>query len=128
MRLPLRRLILAPVVAATVAALAVPVVAGPDKIKFPADWKSHVLYTVVDRHDTKQYRELYANTQAAVEAMKTGKALPDGTVLTLVQYKAQVDGTGVPVKDANGRFTKGELIAFTVMAFSVTSPTRRPTT
>jgi plastocyanin len=89
--------------------------AGPDKISYPAGWKDHVLYTVVDRYDVKQHRELYANTPAAVQAMKEGKPLPDGTVLTLVQYKAQVDAAGVPVKDAKGRFVKGDIIAFTVM-------------
>lgn len=115
MRFPVRRLLLVPVVALTAAALVVPSAAGPDKITFPANWKDHVLYTVVDRHDTKQYRELYASSQAAVDAMKAGQPLPDGTVLTLVQYKAQVDAAGTPVKDARGRFLKGDLIAFTVM-------------
>ena len=47
--------------------------------------------------------------------MKAGKPLPDGTVLTLVQYKAEVDAAGAPVKGANGRFVKGDLIALTVM-------------
>jgi plastocyanin len=89
--------------------------AGPDRIAFPAGWKDHVLYNTVDRYDSKQYRELYASTQAAVDAMKAGKELPDGTVLTLVQYKAQLDAQGAPVKDARGRFVKGDLVAFTVM-------------
>jgi plastocyanin len=115
MRFPVRLLLLAPVVAFTAAALVAPSAAGPDKITFPATWKDHVLYTVVDRHDTKQYRELYASSQAAVDAMKAGQPLPDGTVLTLVQYKAQVDAAGTPVKDARGRFLKGDLIGFTVM-------------
>jgi plastocyanin len=115
MRLPHRLLTLVPIVAVTIATWAVPGAAGPDKIKFPATWKDHVLYSVVDRHDTKQYRELYASTQAAVDAMKAGKELPNGTVLTLVQYKAQVDAAGAPLKDAKGRFVKGDLIAFTVM-------------
>jgi plastocyanin len=115
MRLPHRLLTLVPIVAVTVAILAVPGLAGPDKIKFPANWKDHVLYSVVDRHDTKQYRELYASTQAAVDAMKVGKELPNGTVLTLVQYKAQVDAAGAPLKDPKGRFVKGDLVAFTVM-------------
>jgi plastocyanin len=95
--------------------LTVPSAAGPDKIAFPAGWKGHVLYNTVDRYDNKQYRELYASTQAAVDAMKAGKALPDGTVLTLVQYKAQVDAQGNPVKGPGGRFVKGDLVAFTVM-------------
>lgn len=115
MRFPFRLLTFAPVAVLTVAALATPSGAGPDKIKFPANWKDHVLYSVVDRHDTKQYRELYASTQAAVDAMKAGKPLPDGTVLTLAQYKAQVDAAGAPVRDAKGRFVKGDLIALTVM-------------
>lgn len=32
-----------------------------------------------------------------------------------MQYKAQVDDKGEPVKDANGRFTKGNMIAIVVM-------------
>ena len=36
-------------------------------------------------------------------------------MLTLVQYKAQLDAAGNPAKDANGRFLKGDLVAYTVM-------------
>jgi len=32
-----------------------------------------------------------------------------------VQYKAQVDAAGNPVKDANGRFVKGDIVGITVM-------------
>ena len=96
-------------------ALASPGTAGPDKIQYPANWKDHVLYITVDRYDIKQHRELYASTQAAVDAMKAGQPLPDGTVLTLVQYKAQLDAAGMPVKDAKGRFTNGDFVAYTVM-------------
>jgi plastocyanin len=95
--------------------LAVTSTAGPEKIAFPASWKSFVLYNTVDRYDNKQYRELYASSKEAVEAAKAGKPLPDGTVLVLIQYKAQVDAQGNPVKDANGRFVKGDPIAATVM-------------
>jgi plastocyanin len=89
--------------------------AGPDKIKFPTGYKDHVLYSIVDRYDVKQYRELYASSQAAVDAMKAGLPLPDGTVLTLIQYKAVVDPAGAPTKDAKGRFQKGDMIALAVM-------------
>ena len=89
--------------------------AGPEKIAFPAGWEKFVLYNVVDRYDNKQYRELYASTQEAVDAAKAGKPLPNGTVLVLAQYKAQVDAQGNPVKDAKGRFVKGDPIALTVM-------------
>ena len=61
--------------------------AVPEKIVFPAKFKEGVLYTIADRYDVKQYRELYASP-AAVQAAKEGKPLPSGTVLTLVQYKA----------------------------------------
>src|SRR5437867_6702354 len=98
--------------ALAVAARSIP--AGPEKIAFPANYKDHVLYATLDRYDTKQYRGLYG-TPEAVRAAKEGKPIPSGSVLTLVQYKAQVDAQGNPVKDANGRFVKGEMVAFTVM-------------
>ena len=88
--------------------------AGGDKVVFPENFSKGVLYTTVDRADNKQYRELYS-TPEAIAALKAGKPIPSGTVLTLVQYKAQLDASGNPEKDANGRFLKGELIGYTVM-------------
>jgi len=88
--------------------------AGGDKVPYPENWDKGVLYGTVDRHDIKQYRELWS-TKAAVDAVKAGKPIPHDTVLTLVQYKAIVDDKGAPVKDANGRFKKGDLVAYTVM-------------
>ena len=96
-------------VAATLAAQA-----GGDKVVFPENFSKGVLYTTVDRADNKQYRELYS-TPEAIAALKAGKPIPSGTVLTLVQYKAQLDASGNPEKDANGRFLKGELIGYTVI-------------
>lgn len=87
---------------------------GPNKIAFPETWDKGVMYGTVDRHDIKQYRELWA-TKAAVDAVKAGKPIPHGTVLTLVQYKAKADDKGSPARDANGRFQKGDLVAYTVM-------------
>jgi cytochrome P460 len=106
------------VLAAAVGALitsAAMVRAGGDKVVFPENYAKGVLYTTVDRADNKQYRELYVSPPAAVEAAKKGEALPSGTVITLVQYRAQLDPQGQPVKDANGRFIKGDLLAYTVM-------------
>ncbi|MGH6814604.1 MAG: cytochrome P460 family protein [Hyphomicrobiaceae bacterium] len=88
--------------------------AAGDKVAFPAVYDKGVLYAVVDRHDVKQYRELWA-TQAAVDAARKGEPIPSGTVLTLVQYKAKLEADGKPSKDANGRFLKGDLIAYAVM-------------
>jgi len=98
----------------SVVLVAVPGSAGPEKIAFPANYKDHVLYATVDRYDNKQYRELYG-TPDAVKAVREGKPIPSGTVLTLIQFKAQVDAAGNPIKDANGRFVKGELVGITVM-------------
>jgi len=88
--------------------------AGPDKISFPDGYEKGVLYAVVDRHDIKQYRELYS-TPEAVKAVREGKPIPHGTVLTVVQYGAKSDDKGVPARDAKGRFVKGDLIGYGVM-------------
>ena len=114
MRYRLRPLALASVTAAVLGALAAPGSAGPEKVVFPAGFDKGVLYTVADRYDVKQYRELYASPEA-IEAARAGKPLPHGTVLTLVQYRAQVDAQGTPLKDAKGRFLKGDLIGYAVM-------------
>ena len=88
--------------------------AGGDKVAFPEGFDKGVLYTTVDRADNKQYRELYTS-QAAVDAAKKGQPMPDGTVVTLVQYRAKLGADGNPEKDANGRFIKTDIIGYTVM-------------
>ena len=90
------------------------VLAGPEKIKFPSDYLKGELYQTLDRPDVKQYRELYA-TPAAIDAVRKGKPIPAGTVLTLVQWSVEQDANGNPVKGANGRFIKKDIIAHTVM-------------
>lgn len=91
-----------------------PAQAGGDKVAFPEKFKDGVLYATVDRPDIKQFRELYAS-QAAVDAAKKGQPMPDGTVLTLVQYSALLTAGGEPQKDKDGRFIKGRLVGVTVM-------------
>jgi hypothetical protein len=103
-----------PAVALIAAALTLVAQAGGDNVKFPENYDKGVLYTTVDRADNKQYRELFS-TPEAIEAVRTGKPIPSGTVLTLVQYKAKLNAAGEPEKDANGRFIKGDLIGYTVM-------------
>jgi Cytochrome P460 len=98
-----------------ISAISMPVRAGGDKVMFPENFATGTLYTTVDRADNKQYRELFVSPPEAIEAAKKGEPLPSGTILTLVQYAAQLDAQGVPLKDANGRFIKGNLIGYTVM-------------
>ena len=86
---------------------------GPNKVAFPADWAKGTMYATVDRPDTKQYREFYS-TPDVVEQVRAGKPIPDGAMLILAAYMAQVDAAGVPLKDANGRFLKGNLVAVNV--------------
>ena len=88
--------------------------AGGEKIVFPEGFDKGVLYTTVDRADNKQYRELYTS-QAAIDAAKKGEPLPDGTVITMLQYAAKLDVQGNPEKDADGRFIKGNLLGYAVM-------------
>lgn len=98
--------------------IAVTAFAGGDKVAYPDGFDAKdkgALYGTVDRHDNKQYRELWASPANVVELAREGKPIPSGTVLTLVQYKAQLDADGKPQKDANGRFVKGDLVAYTIM-------------
>jgi plastocyanin len=88
--------------------------AGPEKISFPNDYLKGVLYQTLDRHDNKQYRELYAPAEA-VEAVRKGKPIPHGTTLTLVQWSVEQDANGVPLKGSDGRFVKKDIIGITVM-------------
>jgi plastocyanin len=86
---------------------------GPNKVAFPETWSKGTMYATVDRPDTKQYREFYT-TPDVLAAVRSGKPVPDGAVITLAAYAAQVDAAGVPLKDANGRFMKGNLVAVNV--------------
>jgi plastocyanin len=88
--------------------------AGPDKIQFPSNYLKGTLYQTLDRHDNKQYRELYAPAEA-LEAVRKGKPIPYGTTLTLVQWSVEQDANGVPLKGTDGRFIKKDIIGVTVM-------------
>lgn len=92
-----------------------PVAAGGEQVMFPENFAQGALYATVDRPDNKQYRELFVSPPEAILAANKNEPLPSGTVLTLVQYAAQLDAQGNPVKDANGRFVKGNLVGYTVM-------------
>src|SRR5260370_10891811 len=104
-------------VAVAVAGLsaAVQVGAGGDRVGFPENYSKGVVYLTLDKPDNKQVRE-YFTSPAAAEAARKGQQLPDGTVITAVQYAAQLDAQGNPAKDANGRLTKTDrILGYTVM-------------
>ena len=56
-------------------ALAASLTAGPELIRFREGFEKGMLYSTLDRHDTKQYRELYA-TPEAVKAVREGRPIP----------------------------------------------------
>ena len=88
--------------------------AGLEKSVFPANYKSGVLYNVVDREDRKEVHEQYTSREA-IEAAQAGKPLPSGTVITSANYKALLDTQGNPIRDAKGNLQVGELQRFNVM-------------
>jgi hypothetical protein len=100
--------------------IVVSVSAQGDKVIFPADYGKGTLYWVQDRPNTNnpansQIREYYTSS-AAVAAAKAGQPMPNGTVITVVQYGVQLDAQGQPAKDANGRlFKTSEIRGYTAM-------------
>jgi hypothetical protein len=104
--------------AAVLVAALVPAVwqarAGGDVVKFPETYASGVHYGGVDRSDIKERREFYTS-QAAVDAVKSGRPIPSGTVVTMVHYRAKQDEQGNLLKDADGHLVKGDIVAYGVM-------------
>jgi cytochrome P460 len=89
--------------------------AGADNIAFPADYAKGVIYMTLDRPENKQVRD-YMTSQAALDAAKKGAPLPNGTVIIVVQYAAQLDAQGNPAKDASGRMIKtNNIVGYNVM-------------
>ena len=95
------------------------------KVLFPENYAEGVVYMTANLpvnpnsrmtgpEHIVQYREYYAAT-AAIEALRQGVPVPSGTVITMVQYRAQLDAQGHPLKDANGSFIKGEVFGFRAM-------------
>jgi Cytochrome P460 len=95
-------------------ALVVQVQASADNVAFPENYTKGIRWLVVDKPDAKPVHELYA-TPAAIEAARKDQPMPNGTVFTVVQYLAQLDAQGSPVKGADGRLVKGEIRGFNVM-------------
>ncbi len=102
-------------IAFATAATAVSVRAGGDRVAFPENYAKGMVYLTLDKPDNKQVRE-YFTSAAAAEAARKGNPLPDGTVITVVQYAAQLDAQGNPAKDANGHLVKtSNIMGYTVM-------------
>src|SRR5262249_53184460 len=90
--------------------------AGGEKVTFPEDFAKGVGYMSIDRAGGKAISEYYTSREA-IDAAKKAMPLPNGTVITAVNFSAQLDAQGNPVKDANGRFIKTtKILGYRVMA------------
>lgn len=102
-------------VLAGVAAIAVPALAGPDRIKFPDGYQSRFISLgAIDRYDSKSVRTVYINPEAFT-AFKAGQPLPDGTLLVLEQRPARLGADGQPVLDNEGHFIADGPVAMVAM-------------
>ena len=99
--------------------------AAESPVTFPRGYAAGLLYGSVDRLDLGEYRELYAPAPA-IAAIKAGRPLPLGTVLTMVNYAARRGWAGQLLTDERGRFVKGPMTAILVMEKRHAAPTRRP--
>ena len=92
----------------------VQVKAGPELVKFPADYEKAVKYGVVSNPNNKLYREFYTPKEA-LEAVKAGNPVPNGTWIMMKSFKSKLDPSGAPLKGSDGHFVKDELAAYAVM-------------
>jgi cytochrome c553 len=84
-------------------------------VRFPENYKTaFTKYHTANLPATKQVRYFYAN-EAALQAAKAGKSLPDGAVLLIEFYSAKQDADQKPVTGSDGFFVPDKLVAFSAM-------------
>ncbi len=89
--------------------------AGPERIDFPKDYKStFTQYYAGERQNGEQYAVIFANN-AALEGIRGGGALPDGSQIVMEVYKPKLGEGGEILRDYAGRLTAGDLAAVAVM-------------
>src|SRR6188474_940011 len=103
---------IAAVCAVAAGALMAQATVGPKDVAFPTGFEKWQMYQQLNRHDVKQYRELYAKPEI-VKAVREGKPIPNGAVLVIAISAAQVEADGKPTRDAKGNFIKGKPIGVT---------------
>lgn len=78
------RAVAIPLALAMPAAFASKAMAGSDLVVFPENYAEGVLYATVQRGNLKE--EIFTS-RAAIDAVKNGRPIPSGTVITLVDYR-----------------------------------------
>ena len=90
-------------------------IAGPERINFPADYKTtFTQYHFGERQNGEQYAKMYAN-DLALQAVRDGGEIPDGAQIVMEVYKPKMDEGGEIMRDYAGRLTAGDLAAVAVM-------------
>lgn len=83
-----------------------------EKIAYPHDLG--IKYATVTDDPSDLIRDLFADP-AALDAVRSGRPLPYGTVLVRNVYDIERDAAGLPLKDANGSPVKSKLRFTAVM-------------
>ena len=107
------------IVAATLTAIILAAcanMAGAPVVKFkdneqpiPAGYKSWSKFlSEVQRADAKQVREIFINPLGA--GAQKGQPFANGTIMVMENYAAKAGADGVPIKGADGKLVKGDLL------------------
>lgn len=103
------------VAGAAVVGFAAAALAGPERISFPANYKtSFTQYHAAERLNGEQYAMIYAN-DLALHAARDGGAMPNGAQIVMEVYKPKMDAGGEAARDAEGSLMPGDLAAIAVM-------------
>ena len=103
------------VAGAALVGLAATALAGPERINFPADYKStFTQYHAGERLNGEQYAIAFAN-DLALQAARDGGAMPVGAQIVMEIYKPKMDANGEPMRDDNDSLMPGDLAAIGVM-------------
>ncbi len=86
------------------------------RVTFPQGFRdTYTRYHAMNFPATKQVRHFYAN-KVALQAAKTGKPLPDGSVVVVEVHTARLDFDDKPIIGADGFFVAEHLVAYSTMA------------
>ena len=84
-------------------------------VAFPEGYStSFRKYHTINFPATKQVRYYFANAKA-IDAAKSGKALPDGSYLFAEVHSAKLDADGKPVTGPDGFYVPDKLLLYTAM-------------
>ena len=91
-------------------ALTFQVRAGADKVAFPDNYATGVMYLSLDKPESKQVHQVYAMPEAFAAARKD-QPMPSGTVFTVVRYSAHSMLRAIPLKGRTGNSLKASFWA-----------------